>query len=74
MKQPIRLPPDVVLANGRTVTHRLLEEHTSYAGIEAYMKDDGQMSAAEWQEYCEFRRGDTKAWVSASPCRARESP
>ena len=42
------LPADVVLANGRVVTHSFMSNGAHFAE----MADCGDMSNADWEEYC----------------------
>ena len=45
--------PDVTLSNGRIVCHRpYLSAGKPNGATEAYMQDGGNMTDAEWTEYC----------------------
>jgi hypothetical protein len=47
------LRPNITLSNGRVVAHRAyLSNGEPNGATEAYMLDNGNMSNAEWVEYC----------------------
>lgn len=48
--------PDITLSTGRVVTHK--ENPAGYT--DANLTDGGEMTEAEWQEYCEIVRKTAK--------------
>lgn len=52
--------PDIVLATGRTVSHRIVSErHFPFSTVqEAFLIEDpnGELTETEWSEYCATSR------------------